>query len=128
MPDGADRPSTSALDPGDRGRRVELGADPGEELIPGERLGEELVLRRLGLAGRAEVSGQGEDPGRRAPIAEAPRKLLAAHARHDEIGEEEIDAAGVALGEGEGLLAAGRLQDRGAGLLDDGAGGGAHTP
>jgi hypothetical protein len=51
--------------------------------------------------------------------ADSIRKVLAIHVRHDHVGQEQMDIAGVSLAQGQGLARLGGLEDLVAGPFQD---------
>src|SRR5690349_15933436 len=72
---------------------VENLPDLGEQLVAGERLGEE-VARELEVVA-AGVTGDAEQLERAAARTQLPGELRAAHERHAHVGQQQVDAVAV---------------------------------
>lgn len=78
----------------------------------GKRLGEEetLILGHLGGARTSDVAGHEEDVCARSERADGSSYLETVNARHDDVGQQHVDRAGMTSGDLDRPLAARRLQ------------------
>jgi hypothetical protein len=90
---------------------VDLGPDRGQELVRGERfrqhgdVGQQYAVPVHEIAG---VAGHEQDLGVRSPFEQVCGQLVAEHAGHDDVAEEQIDGLGMVIGEIEGSGPVGR--------------------
>ncbi len=77
------------------GRRRDLqAADLGQQQVPVERLGDELLGRR-----RRRVARHEDDPHLRVLAHQVAREIAARHPRHHHVGQQDVELAAPGLGE-----------------------------